>query len=162
MSREKSAYIGCFYSLLAVIILLVALFVFGACRSVKYVPVVEKHTEYVSHTDSIIQKDTLEIREQTIIREVDSATMAQYGIELKNMQKAWLIQTDRLQKRISELMKANNDSTAKCDSIPQPYPVEVEVPAQLSWWQKVRMHIGEIALVALLVLLGSWIVRIKW
>lgn len=34
--------------------------------------------------------------------------------------------------------------------IPMPYPVEVEVPAQLSWWQKTRMRMGEIALVIML------------
>lgn len=162
MGKERSAYIGCFYSFIAIVLLLVAVLAFGACRSVKYVPVVEKHTEYVSHTDSIIHKDTLEIREQTIIREVDSATMAKYGIELKNMQRAWLIQSDRIQKQISELLKAKKDTIEKMDTIPVPYQVEVEVPVQLSWWQKTRMHIGEIALVALLVLLGSWIVRIKW
>ena len=162
MGKERSAYIGCFYSLVGIVLLLIAALVLGACRSVKYVPVVEKHTEYVSHTDSMIYRDTLEIREQTIIRMVDSATMAKYGIQLGRMESAWLIQSDRIQKQISELLKAKKDTIEKMDTIPMPYPVEVEVPAQLSWWQKTRMHIGEISLVALLVLLGSWIVRIKW
>ena len=162
MGKERSAYIGCFYSLVAIVILLVAALVLGACRSVKYVPVVEKHTEYVSHTDSMICRDTLEIREQTIIRMVDSATMAKYGIQLGRMESAWLIQYDRIQKQISELLKAKKDTIEKTDTIPIPYPVKVEVPAQLSWWQKTRMHIGEITIIALLVLLGSWIVRIKW
>lgn len=162
MGKERSAYIGCFYSLVAIVLLLIASLVLGACRSVKYVPVVEKHTEYVSHTDSIIHKDTLEIREQTIIREVDSATMAKYGIQLGRMESAWLIQSDRIQKQISELLKSKKDAIEKADTIPIPYPVKVEVPAQLSWWQKTRMHIGDITIIALLVLLGSWIVRIKW
>lgn len=162
MGKERSAYIGCFYSFVAIVILLVAALVLGACRSVKYVPVVEKHTEYVSHTDSMIYRDTLEIREQTIIREVDSATMAKYGIQLGRMESAWLIQSDRIQKQISELLKAKKDTIEKMDTIPMPYPVEVEAPAQLSWWQKTRMHIGEITIIALLVLLGSWIVRVKW
>lgn len=162
MGKERSAYIGCFYSLVGFVLLLIAALVLGACRSVKYVPVVEKHTEYVSHTDSMIYRDTLEIREQTIIRMVDSATMAKYGIQLGRMESAWLIQSDRIQKQISELLKAKKDTIEKMDTIPVPYPVEVEVPAQLSWWQETRMHIGEISIVALLVLLGSWIVRIKW
>ena len=118
---------GCVGVLLWMLIILLAGFVLiglGACKSVKYVPVVEKHTEYVSHTDSIIQKDTLEIREQTIIREVDSATMAQYGIELKNMQRAWLIQTSRLQKQISDLQSAKRDTFYREDTIRIPVPVE--------------------------------------
>ena len=110
----------------------------------------------------MIYRDTLEIREQTIIRMVDSATMAKYGIQLGRMESAWLIQSDRIQKQISELLKAKKDTIEKTDTIPIPYPVKVEVPAQLSWWQKTRMHIGEITIIALLVLLGSWIVRIKW
>ena len=124
MRKERSAYIGCFYSLVGIVLLLIAALVLGACRSVKYVPVVEKHTEYASHTDSIIHKDTLEIREQTIIREVDSATMANYGIELKNMQRAWLIQTSRLQKQISDLQSAKRDTFYREDTIRVPVPVE--------------------------------------
>ena len=68
MSREKSAYIGCFYSLLAVIILLVALFVFGACRSVCYIPVESVRLDSVvtilHHRDSIYQHDSVYIKEK--------------------------------------------------------------------------------------------------
>lgn len=162
MGRERSAYIGCFYSFVVIVLLLVAVLVFGACRSVKYVPVVEKHTEYVSHTDSMIYRDTLEIREQTIIRMVDSATMAKYGIQLGRMESAWLIQSDRIQKQISELLKAKKDTIERMDTIPMPYPVEVEVPAQLSWWQKTRMHIGEFTLIAMLCLAGYFVARKRW
>lgn len=28
------------------------------------------------------------------------------------------------------------------DTVPEPYPVEVEVPAQLTWWQKTKMNMG--------------------
>lgn len=162
MGKERSAYIGCFYSFVAIVLLLVAALVLGACRSVKYVPVVEKHKEYVSHTDSIIQKDTLEIREQTIIREVDSATMAKYGIQLGRMESAWLIQSDRIQKQISELLKAKKDTIEKRDTIPQPYPIDVEVPAQLSWWQKTRLYLANVVLLALAVFIGWKIYRRKW
>lgn len=125
MSREREND-GCLIALWMIAVLMVGFILIGlgACRSVKYVPVVEKHTEYVSHTDSIIHKDTLEIREQTIIREVDSATMAMYGIELKNMRSAWLIQTSRLQKQISDLQSAKRDTFYREDTIRVPVPVE--------------------------------------
>ena len=32
------------------------------------------------------------------------------------------------------------------DTIPQPYPVEKEVPAKLTWWQSLRIWIGNIFL----------------
>lgn len=35
------------------------------------------------------------------------------------------------------------------DTIPQPYPVEKEVPAKLSWWQSLRIWIGNIFLLLL-------------
>ena len=35
------------------------------------------------------------------------------------------------------------------DTIPQPYPVEKEVPAKLSWWQSLRLWLGNIFLMAL-------------
>lgn len=147
MKHERSAYIGCGYSLAAILLLLLAALFLGSCRSVKYVPVVEHHTETITKRDSIIQRDTILDHQQTIIREVDSATMAQYGIQLKDMQQAWLIQTDRLQKQVSELMQSKNDSAIIRDSIPVPYPVTVEVPAKLNWWQRFRIGFGDLVLI---------------
>jgi len=55
---------------------------------------------------------------------------------------------------------AVHDTTyiAKTDSVPVPYPVEVKVPRELSWWQKVLQRTGGIALILLLV----WIGRQAW
>jgi hypothetical protein len=39
---------------------------------------------------------------------------------------------------------------AKTDSIPVPYEVMKEVPAPLSWWQRVRLWLGNAVLLALL------------
>ena len=143
MGRERSAYIGCFYSLLAVIILMIVAFLLSGCRSVKYVPV-----ETVKHDSIYIaqhQKDSIWLHDSIHIKEkADTILIEKWHTKyIEKITKDTLIQIER-------------------DTIPQPYPYEVEVPAQLSWWQKTRMRMGEIALVALLVLLGSWIVRIKW
>ena len=43
---------------------------------------------------------------------------------------------------------------SKTDSVPVPYPVEVEVPRELSWWQRLRMHAGGVALSLLAIWLG--------
>ena len=43
---------------------------------------------------------------------------------------------------------------SKTDSVPVPYPVEVKVPRELSWWQRLRMHAGGVALSLLAIWLG--------
>lgn len=115
----------------------------GACRSIKYVPV-----ETVKHDSIYItqhQKDSIYIHDSIYQKEKGDTVLIEkwHTRYIEKQVRDTLIQIER-------------------DTIPQPYPYEVEVPAQLSWWQKTRMRMGEIALVALLVLLGSWIVRIKW
>ena len=49
---------------------------------------------------------------------------------------------------------------SKTDSVPVPYPVEVKVPRELSWWQRLRMHAGGIALSLLAIWLGVLIWKI--
>lgn len=48
---------------------------------------------------------------------------------------------------------------SKTDSIQQPYPVEVKVPRELSWWQKTQMYFGDIFM--LLVSAGAAIAVIR-
>ena len=115
----------------------------GGCRSVRYVPV-----ETIRHDSIYItqhQKDSIYIHDSIYQKEKgDTLIIEKWHTKyLEKQVRDTLIQIER-------------------DTIPQPYPYKVEVPAQLSWWQKTRMHIGEVSLVALMVLLGSWIVRIKW
>ena len=49
---------------------------------------------------------------------------------------------------------------AKNDSVPVPYEVIKEVPAELSWWQIARIHLANILLYAILIFgiikLGKW------
>ena len=57
--------------------------------------------------------------------------------------------------------KQIHDTTyvSKTDTIPQPYPVEKEVPAELTWWQQTRLHIANILMWALLIVCGWWFVK---
>lgn len=56
------------------------------------------------------------------------------------------VEVERL-RRIS-IEKAVHDTLREAthDSIPKPYPVEVEVPARLTWWQQTRLHLANILL----------------
>lgn len=105
---------------------MLALFFLCSCKSTEYVPVVETHTEHHWHTDSVKQVDSVLTEKTTLIREVDSATMAQYGIRMKAMEKAWLIQSDKLQKEISRLESQKSDTVIKIDSVPKIVIKEVE------------------------------------
>lgn len=59
--------------------------------------------------------------------------------------------------------KQVHDTTyvATHDTIPQPYPVETikMVEKELNWWQKLRLWIGNVGLMALLGFVGYWGVR---
>ena len=121
----------------------------GSCTTTKYVTVPEVHEHWHHQTDTIMRTDSIIDHQQIIIREVDSATMAKYGIELKDMQRAWLIENNRLRKQLSELMQSSADTTIVHDSIPVPYPVEVKVPAELTQWQQIRISLANLLLYAI-------------
>ena len=45
------------------------------------------------------------------------------------------------------------------DTVPKPYPVEVEVPAALTWWQQARIHLANIVLWLILIIALWWVVK---
>lgn len=140
---DKKGCIGVLVWMLLIFICGIILIAFGSCRSIKYVPI-----ETIKHDSVYItqhQKDSIYIHDSIYQKEKGDTVLIE----------KW--HTRYIEKQVRDTL-----IQIQRDTIPQPYPYEVEVPAQLSWWQKTRMHIGEISLVALLVLLGSWIVRIKW
>ena len=100
-----------------------------AC-SPKTLTVPEVHNFYHHDTDSVFINDSVIDHQTTLIREVDSATMAQFGIQLERQQRAWLVQNERLMKEISMLKQSKTDTVHIRDSIPVPYPVEKKVTAK--------------------------------
>jgi hypothetical protein len=127
----------------------------GSCTTTKYVAVPEVHEHWHHTTDTVLKMDSVIDRQTTTIREVDSATMAQYGIRMSALQMAWLIQTDRLQRELSELRATHTDTVHIRDSIPYTLEVVREVPCRLSWWQQARMHVGDIV-IFLLIIFAVW------
>lgn len=141
---------ACFIVAFIVIVVLCALLC--SCTTTRYVPVTETHTEHHWHTDSVRQRDSTHTERETVIRELDSAAMAKYGIQMQNNQRAWLVLQREMEKRLRELehMTATHDTIR--DTIPQPYPVEKEVAAELTWWQQTRIHIANIILYVLAII----------
>lgn len=67
---------------------------------------------------------------------------------------------DRWRTKFVERTQHDTIYIASHDTIPRPYPVEVEVEKPLSWWQRFRLHLGT---TILLVLGGGVVWRIaRW
>lgn len=141
--------------LLGIITALLLCWLLTGCTTTEYVPVTETRTEHHWHTDSVRQRDSTHTERETVIRELDSAAMARYGIQMESNQRAWLVLQREMENRLRELehMSANKDTVR--DSIPVPYPVEKQVAAPLTWWQQARMHVGGIV-IFLLIIFAAW------
>lgn len=149
---------GCFVSvfyLCAIIVAFLLCALFGSCK--EYVPIIEKHESHHWHTDSVIQKDSVYHEKNTTIMQLDSEAMVKYGIQLKAAERAWLVQTSEMERRLNELTRMVQDKDTVRDTIPAPYPVIKEVPTDLTWWQQLRMHLGGIVLfLALIFVVAKW------
>ena len=162
MSDEERMKAGCLQLVGIIGGIIVALLIcalFGSCTTTKYVPVTEQHTEHHWHTDSVKERDSVHTENTTIIREVDSAAMAKYGIQMQANQRAWLVLQREMEQRLRELehMTATHDTIH--DSIPCPVDVIKEVPAKLTWWQQTRLHIINVLMMFGIIWLIMWIGR---
>lgn len=139
-------------------IMIVAVALLSGCKSIQYVPVETVKTVYQNHTDTVVMKDTVLSKKETIIREADSALVAKLGLQLKDNEKAILILQRELERQVSKESEHKTDTVLKTDSIQVPYPVE----RKLSKWEKVCIDYGKIMLGATLILLVVavwWLVR---
>jgi len=155
----EASYRCCWWGFWLFIILL-AVGWLTSCTTTKVVTVPEVHEQHHWHTDSVIKRDSVIHDRQTTIRELDSAAMAQYGIQLKQNEKAWMVSVAELRREVERLESMTADRDTVRDSIPVPYPVEKIVPAELSWWQQARIHLANILLYGLvivgIIMLGKW------
>ena len=148
MSKEEKAYRGFFWSFVMFILTMgVALFMLS-CKT-EYIPVETSHTEHHWHTDSIIQRDSVVKESMTTVMQLDSAAMAQYGIQLKNAERAWLVKSWELERQIENLQRLTAIRDTIKDTIQVPYPVE----KKLSKWQQTKVDWGGWAMLGVLVVI---------
>ena len=134
---------GCFTALviwLAFAIAAVAILALTSCKTTEYVPVIDHQTDTLIITkqqrDSIYMHDSIFVKQQG-----DTLTI------------------ERWHTKYVESIKHDTLYQSRIDSIPVPYPVETikEVPAELTWWQQTRMHLGGILIfVAMIFALFKW------
>ena len=120
----------------------VALFMLS-CKT-EYIPVETSHTEHHWHTDSIKEVDSVIHERHTTIMQLDSLAMAQYGIQLKNAERAWLVKSWELERQIENMQRLTAIRDTARDTIQVPYPVE----KKLSKWQQAKIDWGGWAMLA--------------
>lgn len=122
-----------------VVLLLTAM---GSCTTMKYVPVERVRTDTLIQTqvvrDSVFRYDSIHVKE----------TGDTVWVEKWHTLTKW-------QERHDTVYQATHDT------IPEPYPVEkkVEVEKPLTWWQRVRLTLGDIALILGGIILLAFIVK---
>lgn len=136
--------------------LMMFLLVLSSCSTSKNIGPISATNRYEVTHDTIYQIDSIYVSTHTIIREADSASLAAMGIQMSDMKKSWIIKEESLQREIHSLKSRSSDTTYITDTIWQPYEVEkvVETEASLNAWQKARIAIGNIAIIAALVWLA--------
>ena len=150
MNGEERLRAGCAYIVayvVAVVLGLLLCALLGSCTTTKYVPVTETRTEHHWHTDTVRQRDSTHTEHETIIREVDSAAMARYGIQMESNQRAWLVLQREMENRLREMEHTTAQRDTVRDSIPVPYPVEKVVPRERSTVEWVLLVVGIVAIV---------------
>ena len=137
---------GCLsHVILFIVGFMLTVLLLGSCTTTKYVTVPEVHTDTLRVTqhsrDSIYVHDSVWVSEQ------------QRGDTILLTTTKWLT-------KYIERLSHDTIYQSKTDSVPQPYPVIKEVPADLSWWQNFRLHLANI----ILYMLGITILlaAIKW
>ena len=143
--------------LIGILSIMVALWFLCSCTTTRYVTVPEVHEQHHWHTDSVHKTDSVIHEKQTTIRELDSAAMAQYGIQIRQNEKAWLVMSNELRREIERLEAMCADRDTVRDSIPKPYPVEVikEVPRQKTLMERAVFCAGLISIMILILIIAS-------
>lgn len=148
-SRKERRFVRVYKSVLAILLLtLVAVaFLLTGCQSARHVipGPVQLRTDTVIMTkyqrDSIWQHDSIYLHEY------------QKGDTIFVESRKWLV-------KYVDRCKTDTLYVHRTDSVPVPYPVEVEVPAQLTWWQQFRLHIANILIYFGVFWLILWLVKL--
>ena len=140
--RLKCSAVSCMVYVLAFAVVIAFCILFGSCTTTQYVPVIENHTDTLIQTkvlrDSVWLHDSIHVMERG-----DTVLIEKWHTRY--------------------VTKETHDTTyvSKTDSVPVPYPVEVQVPAELTWWQQTRLHLANVLLWTLLIAGAGWLLKKK-
>ena len=105
-----------------------AVLILSSCTTTKYVTVPEYHT------DTLIQNTVLK----------DSVFLHD---SIYQKEKGDTILIEKWHTKYRERLVHDTTYISKVDTIAKPYPVPEYVEKKLNWWQRLRLHLGNIMLV---------------
>ena len=132
--------------------LILLAFILSACKTV----VPEYHYESHQRTDTVWRNDSVYVQTNTIIREADSALVAELGMRLRDGERAILILRQELQRAMSRERKAEHDTVTVRDS------VYVPVEKHLNRWESLKMEAGGYLIALLVMLVVGFVVYWMW
>lgn len=128
---------GCGGPVLFAMVLL--LFMLTSCKQVEYVTVEKVRTDTTYITKLV--KDSVRMHDSIYVKETTSGDTVFLNVE------KW--HTRIVNKEVHDTLYK-----ARVDSIPVPYEVVKEVAKELSWWQRLRLWLGNFTLMGIIGLCG--------
>lgn len=128
------------------IIILAAVAMLAGCRTTKYVTVTEHHTDTVYQLKQM--RDSIYLHDSTFVREYVKGDTVR-------------IVTEMWHTRDRDRWRTDTVYRSRVDSVPVPYEVVKEVPRELTWWQRARIHMGELLLALIAAAAGFGLWRLK-
>ena len=141
----KAGCFGAIFYIAALVVGMLICLLFGSCKSVEYVFVPQTHTDTLIQTKVV--HDSIRVKDSTHVSEKQNGDTV-------------LIEREKWHTKFVYRDVHDTLYVSKTDTIPHPYPVEKEVPAELTWWQQTRLHIANILLWALLVVGVVWLAKL--
>lgn len=132
-----------------VLLLCILLIALTSCSTGKTTVVPEVRQTVVNVHDTVTIKDSVRESSTTIIQQADSVMMAEFGIRLGNVERAWLVRQSSEKAAVSNTASVVIKDSIVHDSIPVPYPETVYKDRELSSWQTGMMGMGYVMVVLL-------------
>ena len=125
--RIAAALLRIAYTCIGLLVAVLLCALLSGCTTTKYVPVPEYHTDTLRQVtvrhDSVMVHDSIHITE-----------------------KGDTVRIERWHTQYRDRWRTDTIYQSKTDSIPYPVEVTKEVPAKLTWWQQMRLHMANIVL----------------
>lgn len=147
LNDDERLAAGCFQTLLFMVMILLTFLIcslFTSCKSHEPTIVERVRTDTVRITQQ--QRDSIYLRDSIFVNQWQS------GDTIFQVRDRW--HTQYVAKEVRDTFYK-----VRTDSVPVPYPVIKKVPAELTWWQQVRIHLANIVLWTLLFIAIVFVIK---
>ena len=145
MDKEKyePRIVGIVTGMILSFIVIVMMCMCSSCTTTKVVTVEKVKKDTVLYHSTI--RDSIYLHDSTFIKEKGDTV--------------WI---ERWHTKWQNHLAHDTTYISKTDSVPVPYEVIKEVPAKLTWWQEMRIHIADILMTAFVLVLIGWYIKKKF